>query len=215
MPISIILLGVFIIFLNFKIGYSTIKKLSISTYALDIVCLLAFLLMCIRPLVFWERVYVNLGGFFVFSTLAFYFITIKLTKPEQKKLFSSFFTFFMVAFLLQLIIPYFQMDLFEPSLILLSVVIGLLTYLTSKNVTIAFSTIFIGYPLLSISWFLLKELTLPFETLLLGTGNLFEMSVLSMLTVFLTVASAEIIKNFTTKLKLNLLKHKKEINNEL
>jgi hypothetical protein len=85
MPMSVILIGLFIIFLNFKIGSRTVAQFPISLYALDVVALLAFLFLCVRPFVLFDRIYVSIGGFIVLSGLAIYLLLHLKQHGLQKK----------------------------------------------------------------------------------------------------------------------------------
>ena len=205
MPISIILLGVSIICFNFNIGTKLLKQFPISLFLLNLLFTLFFLLLFIKPINFYNIVYINIGGI-CFTLLAIYFLIFKQKKEEIKKNSSQFTLFFIVIFILQILMPYLEKDLFDFSILFIGVILGVFGYIITKELTNAYNIIFTTLPITNIFWFILKEAHLPYEVLLLGTGNMFEISMVAFVSAFLSYI---IFKKFNLFIRFKNISFKK------
>jgi len=210
MPISIILLGVSIICFNFNIGTKFLKQFPISIFTVNLLFTLFFLLLFIKPINLSNTIYISIGGL-GFTLLAIYFLIFKQKKEEVKKITSQFILFFIGIFVLQILMPYLEKDLFDFSILFIGVILGIFGYIISKELTNVYNIIFTTLPVTNILWFILKEAHLPYEVLLLGTGNIFEISMISFITAFVFSIMFKSVSTFFKFKNISFKKQKGDI----
>lgn len=187
MPISIILLGVFIILLNFKVTERVFSRLGVSIMMLDLLSILAFLLIMIKPINFYDIIYVSLGGFLIFTSLAIYlFFTVKQNK-ELRTIFLGFLSAIGVSYLFDLFFPFMQEQLFDYTTVIVAITLGVVIYTVCKNLKSSFIIIFLSMPIASLINFIINRQNNLGNMLFLGTGNFFEIGVIAFTTVYLII----------------------------
>jgi|GEM_PF-4376515 len=179
MPISVILLGVFIILINFKIGESVYKRFDVSLLILDLVSILAFILLIVKPINYFDVLYVSLGGFFIFTLFAIYSIFTVKKRQDIYLIGVSVLSLFGSIFLFNLIFPFMHEQLFNISTVAVGVFLGIIAYIITKNIKLIFISIFLTIPLAGIVNYFINIRANPEMMLFLGVGNLFEIAVIA------------------------------------
>jgi len=215
MPFSILLLGVFQLFLNFDIGFKTYLQFGFRKQTINLISLFLLLLFFIKPFSIQSTIYIQVS-FFVLLFFAIYFFVTQ-EKRERILFLSTFVSFFGAVFLLNLFLPFLLQELYDNTFFIVAAILSLFLFLVNKNLKISFSTIFLSFPLVSLITFLMEKSTNSFATLLFGTGNLFELSffifsIVYLLTGLQTVKIPQIFhkKRNPAKNKLKIGEHKNE-----
>lgn len=188
MPISVILIGIFIILINFKISKNTYSQFKTSFILLETVSVLAFIFLLIRPFNLFDTVYVSIGGFFIITLFAVYLLVKTHSAKELYTITTTFFTLITVMFLFNLFMPFMGEQLFDFSVSLVGLIMGIVAYLILKDAKNAFIAIFLSAPVASVISFVINRAQSPDNLLFLGTGNFFEIAVIAFATCYVILS---------------------------
>jgi hypothetical protein len=187
MPISVILLGVFIIAINFKLTSRVFSQLGISLMLLDLISIMAFILIIVTPINFFDIFYVSLGGFFVLVSLGIYLLFTVKHKKQFYTIAVSFISLIGTSFLLDILFPYMDEQIFNYTTVIVGLVSGLSVYFSCKNLKNAYIVLFLTTPIISLINYLINAANNTGAMLFLGVGNLFEVSVIAFAVVYLII----------------------------
>lgn len=208
MPISVLLVGVLLIFLSFNLGTNLIKGLKTKKITVFFIVLSLFIALFIKPVLIGNTALINIGVSIILL-IVFTLLLTKLKPTDYFKFASVSIVLLTVILIFNLIMPLGAEQIYYSTALILGSVLGFISYLISYNLIQVMLSIILSTSLFSVINFLIRYIKGLNSKLYLGVGVIFEASIIAVfLSVFLFSLHFVILK--INKPKLNKLISKGE-----